>query len=1075
MNLSCASVSSASWLIVMFLSVVSSVAQEWTWARQDGSLCREQSTGVAVDSLGNVYTVGWFEGMASIGEQNLTVSGHQDAFIARWTPEGQAVWVCQGGGRDDDMGAAITVDPLDHIIAMGRFRSTNATFDLITITNKYARDNNSLWLAKLSPQGKAEWVQQAGGASTLERAAVDTDALGNIYLVACMARFAHFGNTNLSGYEDILLAKYDPQGHLLWATKAGGNGYDYGLDLAATSAGFTYVTGYFEKDAPFGHITLTSRGLTDVFLAKYDPEGQVIWAVQAGGSSQDQDSRLAVDSLGGIYLAGWFAGKISIGPHELAANGSALSRDLFLARFDPEGNSLWAKSIGDAETESIGDLIVNVTTNNAQSHTNLFLSGHFVNKTSVNSVILTNTTAQRMFVSRWDCDGQLCWVRQAGGETSELALDNRPIPNLYVAGGFVDPSAWADTFLASPGNSQAFLSRLDTSVAEKPVSLPRVVTPPLSQVRPAGSIALFSVTLSGHAPISLQWQKDGQRLFNANRFNGTSTPTLSLNSVQTNDAGSYRVIISNPAGSITSQVAVLTVAPATISSGPQWEWVRMLGGAKTDANAAVAVNSQGGIVVAGTFQETNIIGETALIAAPSARNVFVAQFNAQGLPVWARQSVSPKTDTCSDAAFDGQGNVFVTGYYSASNLVFGIHTLTNQAPNDDDCFLVKYSPDGTESWVFGWGGQRDDSCRNLAIDSQGYCLLAGDFSSPVLYLGNHVVTNVGGTDVYLAKVSPQGQAVWVKTAGLSGSHEGNSVAVDANDHIYFTGKYWGRIQFGDAELDSHFDHDSFLAKYDQHGQLLWVRALNSLDVTVIRDLSVDAQGDLIAVGYFNQSCSLDEIPLISRGGSDVFLAKFSPGGRVLWAKAFGGPGLDYPSRVLAMPDRSIVLAGEFQNVADFGGLSLASGGQRNAFVSAVSSDGNVIWAKQMGGTRSDSSLGLAGTATGQLWISGSCNSTVWFDGSSYITANNSVDGFLAQLQTLPTQPSLSLSIDPRTLVLEIRGTVGKTLILQSASRLAQPTTWTSLTNFVLSQSPTFWQDPAGSQSNQRFYRAIIQP
>lgn len=117
-----------------------------------------------------------------------------------------------------------------------------------------------------------------------------------------MARFADFGHTNLVSYEDILVAKYTPDGQMAWAKQAGGNGYDYGQSLAVTPDGVSYVTGTFEYSAPFDHLTLTSRGGDDLFLAKYAPDENLEWMTQAGGSGHDGTGVLAVVRDGDVLL-----------------------------------------------------------------------------------------------------------------------------------------------------------------------------------------------------------------------------------------------------------------------------------------------------------------------------------------------------------------------------------------------------------------------------------------------------------------------------------------------------------------------------------------------------------------------------------------------------------------------------------------------------------------------------------------------------------------------------------------------------------------------------------------------------
>lgn len=1052
-------------------------AQEWVWAKSCGGQGAERGTGIAVDAQGSHYAAGWFESSATFGAQTLTVTGHRDAFIAKWDSAGNLAWAQKGGGKDEDYASAVTVDPSGNPIFMGTFRSATADFGGLTLTNQYARDYNSLFLAKLDASGKGVWVRHVGGASTYDSASIQCDSLGNVYLVACMARFANFGVTNLTGYEDILVAKYDKDGNLAWARQAGGSGYDYGLGLAATSGGFAYVTGTFEKSAAFNEQTLTSRGLHDLFLAKYTPNGAVEWVVQAGGSSDDAGGIVAADPEGGAYFGGSFRGSTTVGTNVLTAAASAYDQDVFFARYDSFGNVRWARKIGhplmDADTP--GSVAVKVTTDGSSYQTNVFLSGHFNQFVSVGGLALTNTTAQRMYVSRWNPEGEVLWLRHAGGDSSSLACDSDLNPSLYLTGHFVDLSVWDDTVLLSTGNAELYHARMDSGMPAHSASRPSVVQSPRDVLAPIGSSLQLEVQVTGSAPLAFRWRRNGANLSDGNRVFGSTTAKLLINSAQTNNAGNYTVVVSNGSGSATSAVAVVTITAPTPASGPDWTWVRTIGSTSSDSIAAIAAGAMGQVCVAGSFQNTNELGTETLVAPKNARNIFLARYSADGQVVWARQAGGDKTDTATGAAFDSAGNLYLTGYSSSSNAVFGPHSLTNQTPSYTDAFLTKYDHQGFAQWALGGTGTRDDSSRALAVDSDGNIVIVGDFSSPALTLGNQALTNLGGTDVFVAKVGPQGQVLWARNAGYSASHEGNAVAVDAQNNVYIAGKFWGTTRFDTYEFDSHFDHDTFLAKYSAAGELRWARQLGSFSVTVARNLAVDADNNVVMAGYLDQTCDFDDYTLIAHGSQDVFLAKFNPTGKVLWAKNFGGAGTDTPRSLALDGAKNIYVAGSFEGIADFGGILLATGGQRDAFLAVCNSAGQALWAKQAGGTRSDDGFALGVTPAGQTLFGGTFQSSALFGGASYDANNASVDVFVAQLAGPASETSVNLSARLPGNVLQISGPVGRTVVVQVTADLSNTAGWQAVDQFILETSPTTWNDPQPASSTQKFYRVLVQP
>jgi hypothetical protein len=1052
-------------------------AQEWAWAKRYGGQGAERSTGIVLDTQGNQYAAGWFEGAATFGTQTLIVTGQRDAFVGKWDTSGNLIWVQKAGGKDEDYASAITVDPAGNPILMGTFRSASAEFGGIVISNKYARDYDSLFIAKLDPLGKGIWVQQVGGGSTYyDMASIQTDAQGNIYLVACMARFANFGVTNtnnLSGYEDILVAKYDADGHLAWAKQAGGNGYDYGQSLAVTPDGFAYVTGTFEKSAPFDQLTLTSRGGNDLFLAKYAPDGSLVWVTQAGGSAHDGNGVLALDPEGGVFLSGFFTGSATFGTNVLTSKASTYDQDVFFARYDGQGNVRWVQQIGytNIDMDTPGSVAVNVTSDGQRYYTNVFLSGHFSYFTTVGIETFTNNTAQRMYLTKWDVDGHVLWARQAGGDNSVIACHGSPNPSVYITGQFKDPSAWNTTWLLSSGNSDVFLARLDSAAQTATPSKPAILQPPQSVSAAKGSAAQLEVQIAGTAPVAYRWRKNGVALNDYSRVFGSATARLNINSIQTNDAGNYTVVVTNSYGSVTSAVAGVTIIPAIPASGPNWNWVRSIGGDGSDSISGLASDGSGNVYVTGYFQNTNVMGTNTLVAPQYAQNIFVAKYDAKGLIQWARQAGGTKYDTPTGIVSDSQGNVYITGYFSSSNAAFGPYILTNQTANSEDLFLAKYDNKGSVLWALSAGGTRDDESRAMTIDADDNLLIVGNFDSSTINLGGLVITNIGGTDILVAKFNPQGQLLWARTAGYSGSHEGNAVAVDAARNVYIAGEIWIRIRFGQIELDTHFDHDTFLAKYNANGELQWARQLNAFSIAIARNLAVDANGDVIMSGYFDQTCDFDNLMVVAHGGHDVFLAKFNPSGNAIWAESLGGPGMDIPRSLTVDAARNIYLTGSFEQTADFGGVTLTTSGKRNVFIVACDPSGRVSWAKQVGGT---DGYAIAISAANEVLVGGTFSSSANFDAASY-TSSGSSDGFVAQLMPLPTAASVSLrSLRPGN-QLEISGTVGKTVILQETADLRWPINWQPLTNFVLATSPVLWTNSQPSLTQQRFYRAVIQP
>ncbi len=132
-----------------------------------------------------------------------------------------------------------------------------------------------------------------------------------------------------AGSGDIYVAKYDADGTLLWVRQAGGGDLDQGFAIASDNSGNVVVTGFFVGTATFGDTTLTST-FKDVFIAKYDTDGSFIQAVQTGEAGIDEANGIATDGLGNTYITGLFEGPVSFGTTVLNSPGQV---DIFLAKF----------------------------------------------------------------------------------------------------------------------------------------------------------------------------------------------------------------------------------------------------------------------------------------------------------------------------------------------------------------------------------------------------------------------------------------------------------------------------------------------------------------------------------------------------------------------------------------------------------------------------------------------------------------------------------------------------------------------------------------------------------------------
>ena len=322
-------------------------AGNFVWADHMGGKGIDQAMGIAVDSSGNVYTTGYFQGTADFdpgsGSHNLTSAGNSDIFVEKLDSSGAFVWADRMGGKAMDRARGITVDASGQVDVTGFFYSHTANFNPGGTTNLTGAGNSDGFVEQLNNDGTFSFAKGVGGKGNDKGTAIAVDSSGNVYTTGFFTGTADFGvgssghTLTSAGGKDIFVAKLTSSGAFGFAERMGGKGDDEGRGIAVDSAGNVYTTGVFSGTADFdpgsGSHTLTSRGHTDVFVSKLNASGAFVYAKQLGGPGADVGRGIAVDTLGHVYAAGFFFQTANFDPgpggHDLTSAGR---QDIFLSQ-----------------------------------------------------------------------------------------------------------------------------------------------------------------------------------------------------------------------------------------------------------------------------------------------------------------------------------------------------------------------------------------------------------------------------------------------------------------------------------------------------------------------------------------------------------------------------------------------------------------------------------------------------------------------------------------------------------------------------------------------------------------------
>ena len=385
------------------------------------------------------------------------------------------------GGNGEDQGERVTTDLSGNVFTTGYFSGTvDFQQDLSgSSVELSSAGNTDIYLAKYSPTGDILWAHAIGGNGSDEGKSVFTDAAGNVYVTGVFRQTVDFdpsGSTfNITSYgpgsSDVFLAKYNANGGFVWAKKMGSSSLDIGYGLVLDNAGNVIVTGYFTGTADFDEggaaANLVSVGDFDLFIAKYEPDGDLIWAKGVGSTGQETGFGIDVDGSDNIYVTGRFAGTTDFNPDpgatfDVTSNGD---RDIFLAKYQSDGTFVWAKGIGGTAEDWGFDLVVDASAN-------IYLTGHFTNSADFDPnggvATLTSAGSRDAFIAKYNTNGVYDWAHALGGTSSadfgySLTLNSEEEP--IVCGYFsntvdFDPST-CEFLLTSAGGQDTYFANYD--------------------------------------------------------------------------------------------------------------------------------------------------------------------------------------------------------------------------------------------------------------------------------------------------------------------------------------------------------------------------------------------------------------------------------------------------------------------------------------------------------------------------------------------------------------------------------------------------------------------------------------
>ena len=728
------------------------------------------------------------------GETYSFGQGVTDAYISKYDSTGTLTWNKTWGSTGTDYGYGV-IETTDGGYAMvGHLSSSLAVV-------KYDSSGNIVW----------DKTWNGGGGNNVATDIIQTSDGG----------YAVTGYSSSSGSNDLLLIKIDSTGNVSWSKTWGSTGNDTGWALAQTADDGYAVSGYTDS---YG------AGSNDALLVKFDNIGNVSWSKTWGGVYADLGSALAQASNGDLIISG---DTLSYG-----ANPN-VTADAFVANFSSDGNLNWSKTWGSsAGDETANDVtlsndgglaITGKTTGLGAGTDDLFIAKY----DSAGNLEWDRTwgTSLSEYGLAIAATGDGGFV--TSGVAAVTGVSNEVLLNKYDANGDIygcvspmcqDPSVTV--------YSPAATINSPTVVAATPA--PTITDPSITPTTPSATVTaiagyltygatsgganvdyahgIVSMDDGGYAMVSRTASYTGSYDVLLSRFDSVGTLIWSRTWGSTGaDYPGYDLIKTADGGlvftgyntSLTSGGSDMHIAKFDGSGNLLWDTV--WGNLGNETGYGVLEDSSGNFIVAGQSESTGGAGLA---------DIAVVKFNSSGVFQWDRQ-------------WGGTGNEYSYSIQLTSSGNYLIGGSSALGAGSQDAVMLEYDPSGNLIWNQTWGSAANEVAYDVLQTRNGDYYVAG------------FTATSGNNDAAIVKYNKNREVVWEKVWGGTGTDYVNKIVETPDGNVLAVG-YTASYGSGGP--------DAVIMKFDTNGNLLWDRTWGGTGSEAANDVIVTGDGGFVVVG-----------------------------------------------------------------------------------------------------------------------------------------------------------------------------------------------------------------------------------
>ena len=368
------------------------------------------------------------------------------------------------------------------------------------------------------------------------------------------------------------------------------------------------------------------------------------------------------------------------------------------------------------------------------------------------------------------------------------------------------------------------------------------------------------------------------------------------------------------------------------------------------------------------------------------------------VPKWVDDFGGSGDSKATGMITDSQNNIYITGYFSGTvdfDPSAGVTNLTSAGGYD--VYVAKYTPAGALIWAISMGGTGGDQPNNMTVDASGNPTIIGQTNSSTFNAGSIALQGQGGDDIIIIHLDTNGNILWGKLLGGSGTDRGEEVTADAQGNLIATAISTSSFTLGSSTINNTTsEFNALIIKYDPSGNLLWDIDLGPQD-TEVYGVGADNAGNIVVSGSYSGSVDFDPIGVhntLNNGANTPFLAKYTSAGKLSWVKTITGGTFGYNQSIVAIGlNNDIYLTGAFSSAVTFNTNTTLTPLGQDTFVAKYASDGTFAFAEDIGGSGASSyPYQIRADATDNVYVTGYFSGTIDFNPSPTATADVTYHG-----------------------------------------------------------------------------------